>query len=174
MVKCQSYNLIPVFRIVLGTEICLEKIPQNWLGTVSVIPRKKNSFWGPRKGQFQSSEWNVIMRKKLVFQNSQNNLTELFVCTSQVVFFLTQLFWNFQLPRFEKVNQKECFLFQQTDLRLCFFRKMLRNKNPKVCFYFCSTDCLHEKKICRFSALDIDEYWNEKILLILSYNSINE
>ncbi len=174
MVKCQSNNLIPVFRMGLGTEICSEKIPQNWLGTVSVIPRKKNSFWGPRKSQFQSSEWNVTMRKKFVLQNSQNNLTTWFVRTSKVVFYSCTIFEKFYLPRFEKVNQKEGFLFQQTEFCAFSFAKCFGKKIPKGCFIFCSHGLFAWKTICGFFALDIDEDGNEQILLILTYYSINK
>jgi hypothetical protein len=75
----------------LATEFRSEKIPRNRLGTDSVIPRKKvlipRVFRVPRKVPFRSSERNgTEFRGKLVFRNSQNNLTNWFVCTLTVLF----------------------------------------------------------------------------------------
>ncbi len=70
----------------LGTEFRSEKIPRNRLGMSSVIPRKKGLI--PRHSEFRGSansearngtERKGIPQKKIVLQNSQNNLTKLFV-----------------------------------------------------------------------------------------------
>ena len=76
----------------MGTEFRSEKIPQNRLGTVSVIPRKKALI--PRHSEFRrransevrnGTEWNSAEKISYTKQQ-QNNLTKRFVCTSKVVF----------------------------------------------------------------------------------------
>ncbi len=62
----------------LAPEFCSKKIPRNRFGTVFVFSAEESahfeSFEGPRKNQFRSSERNSA--KKLALQYSQSNLTK--------------------------------------------------------------------------------------------------
>ncbi len=130
------------WKLGLGTEFCSEKFSGIDSDRFLLFRVLKCSLRGiPRsveENQLRSSEQNGIMRKKLVLQNSQNNLTQWIVRTSKVVFSdtISRIFGC----RFEKVIKNESFLFQQTELRACFLPWNALGQIPKVCYYFCSME----------------------------------
>jgi hypothetical protein len=126
----------------LGTEFCSEKIPRNRLGTVSIIPWKKDPI--PRHSEvLQNSQitWHRIesmfffremLRNKIpkVCSFSESLLLFLFYGTGFRVVFIFHS---------SKRNSESLFLllFLSSEFRAFFSSaEWVRNGIPRVCFYF--------------------------------------
>ncbi len=132
----------PMPQLGLAAEFHSEKIPRNRLGTASIIPRKKALI--PRHSEVHGR----------VYSEAQHGRK-----------------WH------EKISCTK-ILLQQTELTACFpprhssdgvlvfFRRMVRNRIPSVCLYFCST----ERNSELFSFPRNGSEWNSERLLQIFFH----